>query len=263
MATRRGRAPFVGCSGWQYPSWRKAFYPAGLPSSQWLTYYASQFNTLEVNNSFYRLPQASTFAAWRAATPAGFVVSVKASRYLTHLKRLRDPEAPLALFFSRAIALGPRLGPVLYQLPPTLSFDADRLRLFLDALPRTTRAVSPADGPRHVRGRRIRHVIEFRHASWYRDDVFAWLEEADVSFCLHDMKGSSHTEISSRGVVYVRFHGTEGKYRGSYGDEVLERWGDRLTESLRRGQDVYAYFNNDLDGTAVANARTLRAAIGF
>ncbi len=160
----------IGCSGWQYKDWRGRLYPATLPASRWLPHYASVFDTVEVNNTFYRLPRAETFAAWRAATPPQFLIAVKASRFLTHLKRLRDPEAPLALLLGRALALGRKLGPVLYQLPPTQQHDAARLSAFLSALP----SRSP-EAPRV----RIRHAIEFRHPSWYRADVFHALDRAN------------------------------------------------------------------------------------
>lgn len=252
---RRGRIR-VGCSGWQYRDWRGQFYPPDLPASRWLAHYAEAFDTVEVNNTFYRLPEATTFSAWRAATPAGFVVAVKASRFLTHLKRLLDPGPPLALLFGRALALGTRLGPVLYQLPATMRFDADRLRRFLDALPahpRDVQAELPGVPPRGP----FRHVVEFRDRSWYRDDVFRWLGEAGAAVCLHDKAGAELDDIAAGPFVYVRFHGTSGHYHGSYPDASLERWAERLHEAALRGRDVYAYFNNDAGAAAVGNARTL------
>ena len=159
----------IGCSGWQYKSWSGSFYPRTLHASRWLPYYAERFSTVEVNSTFYRLPDASTFAAWRDATPPGFVIAVKASRYLTHLTRLRRPSAPLARLFSRAFALGPRLGPILYQLPATLTFDLPRLRTFVAALSAQGRRVL-ARKPTPLRPRvpPLRHVIEFRDPNWYR-----------------------------------------------------------------------------------------------
>lgn len=157
-ATRRSIAraqPRVGCSGWNYKAWRIAFYPERLPARRWLEFYASRFDTVEVNNTFYRLPERATFAAWHRQAPPDFLFSVKASRFLTHMKRLREPEEPLARFFSRASAFSRQLGPVLYQLPGNFTIDLGRLEAFLDALPRLSS------------GRRIRHVMEFRHPSWY------------------------------------------------------------------------------------------------
>jgi uncharacterized protein YecE (DUF72 family) len=147
-------APRVGCSGWNYKSWRERFYPRGLPPARWLAYYAERFDTVEVNNTFYRLPERSTFAAWRTQLPARFLVAVKASRFLTHMKRLREPEEPIRRLFSRAAALDGKLGPVLYQLPGNFHIDLYRLDTFLAALPRRRSS------------RQLRHVMEFRHPSW-------------------------------------------------------------------------------------------------
>ena len=193
----------VGCSGWNYKSWRGRFYPGHLPARQWLSYYSERFDTVEVNNTFYRLPELATFAGWKQQTPSGFVLSVKASRFLTHMKRLRDPEEPLDRLFTRLAALGSRLGPVLYQLPANFHLDLDRLDTFLRALP--TRPGSSGT-------RRLQHVVEFRHPSWYVDDVFEMLKRHRVALCLHDKAGS---EIESPFVGpfgYVRFHGTSGNY---------------------------------------------------
>lgn len=249
---------FVGCSGWQYASWSGTFYPRELPASRWLPFYAQRFVTVEVNNTFYRLPEATTFAAWREATPPGFVITVKASRYLTHLKRLKQPGPPLARLFSRAFALGPRLGPILYQLPATLKYDETRLRRFLRALDTQGRRALARKPTRLRPGvERLQHVIEFRDPSWYRDDVFEALGQARVAVCLHDMPGSTIDRAPSTDLVYVRYHGTTGKYRGSYTNAVLKRWAGYLTDMRASGRDVYAYFNNDLGGTAVRNAKTL------
>lgn len=235
----------IGCSGWQYASWKGTFYPAELRTRDWLEYYVGQFDTVEINRTFYRLPEADTFAAWRDALPAGFVAAIKASRYLTHLKQLRDPGPPLQRLFERARALRPRLGPVLYQLPARLKFDEVRLRTFLAALPR----------------RGYRHAIEFRDPTWYRDDVFQWLVEAGVALCLHDKEGARIDDGPSEPFVYVRFHGTSGRYHGSYADSALTPWADRIRGWSRHGVDVYAYFNNDPGGTAPANAHALRRLV--
>jgi uncharacterized protein YecE (DUF72 family) len=248
----------IGCSGWNYTSWRGRFYPKDLPVSRWLGYYQDLFDTVEVNNTFYRLPDAATFAAWRRQTHDGFLMSVKASRYLTHLKRLVDPEEPVHRLFARVASLGARLGPVLYQLPPTLTLDVDRLASFLDALPRTLPARARPRTPR----RPIRHVIEFRHASWYVDEVFQVLAARGVAICLHDKPGSAFDDAAIGPFVYVRFHGPTGRYGGCYTDEALAAWARKLAAARRRGRDVFAYFNNDVDGFAVRNAQTLRRFIG-
>jgi len=239
-------AVLVGCSGWQYTHWRGDFYPARLPQSRWLEFYAQRFNSVEINNTFYRLPDAATFEAWKRRAPRRFVYAVKASRYLTHMKKLKDPDAPLELFFSRAKRLGAALGPVLYQLPPRWplsSASRERFATFLRALPR-----------------RRRHVVEFRDLSWYADDVFALLERHRVALCLHDMQGSASPTIAIGPLVYVRFHGPQ-KYGGRYTDTTLERWAEWLTERARAGSPIYAYFNNDTGGHAPRDAVRLRRLI--
>jgi uncharacterized protein YecE (DUF72 family) len=241
--------PRVGCSGWNYKSWKGRFYPDGLPVAEWLRYYAGEFDTVEVNNTFYRLPESSTFAAWRRQTPASFRMAVKASSFLTHMKRLRNPEEPLQRLFSRASVLGPHLGPVLYQLPGSFTVNLDRLEGFLQTLPRM------------LNRRRLRHVMEFRHPSWYVDDTFHLLTRYNVALCLHD-KADSRIDAPFVGpFVYVRFHGTSGRYHGSYSTRHLDGWAHRLADQARDGRPVFAYFNNDPSAVATRNARTLRHAI--
>lgn len=233
----------VGCSGWQYKHWRGDFYPAELPQSRWLEYYASRFDTVEVNNTFYRLPEAATFAAWGRRAPRAFLYAVKASRFLTHMKKLKDPEEPLKLFFSRAQRLGSTFGPVLYQLPPRWPVNLDRFETFLKALPRSRR-----------------HAIEFREPSWYSDDVFALMRRHRVALCLHDMQGSASGKIAIGPFVYVRFHGTQ-KYSGSYSDAALDSWAEWLADRVRARVPVFAYFNNDTGGHAPRDAVRLRDRI--
>jgi len=234
----------VGCSGWQYKHWRNgAFYPAAIPQTRWFEYYASCFDTVEINNTFYRLPEAGTFAQWKARAPNGFLYAVKASRFLTHMKKLKDPVDPLDRLFSRARQLGRTLGPVLYQLPPRWSLDLDRLETFVRALPK-----------------RRRHAIEFRDPSWYTPDVFALLDRCGVALCLHDMAGSATGRIAHGPFVYARFHGPQ-KYNGRYPDDALERWADWLSSQLKNGRPVYAYFNNDIGAHAPRDAMRLRDLI--
>jgi uncharacterized protein YecE (DUF72 family) len=235
----------IGCSGWVYKDWRGRFYPDGLAARKWLPHYASHFPTVEINGSFYRLPAPETFASWREAVPPGFVFAVKASRYLTHLKHLADPEAPLERLFTSVAALGPRLGPVLYQLPPRWVPSPERFAHFLAAL------------PKKVGTRRVEHVVEFRDPRGYSEEMLALLRAHGVGLCLHDMPGSAPPrEITAR-FTYVRFHGVDGKYNGSYPDERLARWADWLRAQSAAGLRAYAYFNNDIGGAAIENARTL------
>jgi uncharacterized protein YecE (DUF72 family) len=238
--TIRGRA-HVGCSGWQYKHWRGSFYPADLPQARWFEHYASVFDTVEINNSFYRLPERETFARWAARAPARFVFAVKASRFLTHMKKLKDPEQPIDRLFASLAGLGRRLGPVLYQLPPQWKIDAGRFAHFLDALPR-----------------RARHVVEFRDPSWYAPDIRSLLERHGVALCLHDMRGSATARGRVGPFVYVRFHGATAKYGGGYSSARLRTWAEWLNAQRDVGVEVYAYFNNDVGGHAPRDALALR-----
>jgi len=239
----------VGCSGWQYASWRGRFYPATLKTAEWLEYYTTVFDTVELNNSFYRLPEKSTFQSWRARVPRRFAFAVKASRYLTHLKRLLTPGPPVRRLFSRVAGLGDRLGPVLYQLPGNFEIDVPRLRHLCRVLPR-------ARG-----GRELLHAIEFRHPSWYCAEVFDLLSQQGVALCLHDKLGSAIDRPAVGPFVYVRFHGPSGMYHGGYSARTLERWAGSLVEQHAAGRRVFAYFNNDPDAQATRDAQALREKI--
>jgi uncharacterized protein YecE (DUF72 family) len=234
----------VGCSGWQYKHWRGEFYPVALPLSHWLEYYAERFDTVEINNSFYRLPEAATFADWHARVLNDFVYAVKASRFLTHIKKLKDPEGPLDRFFRRVGQLEGSLGPVLYQLPPGWHVNLDRLNTFVAALP-----------PGH------RHVLEFRDPTWYVDQVYDTLTRHGVAMCLHDMAGAAPPNRRLVGpFIYLRFHGPQ-KYGGRYSNETLADWATWCAARLIEGTPVYAYFNNDIGGHAPRDAVRLRNLI--
>jgi uncharacterized protein YecE (DUF72 family) len=237
-------AVFVGTSGWHYRHWSGPFYPRDLHPEDYLGFYRRRFRTVEINNSFYRLPEGKTFASWRDSVPGTFRFAVKASRFITHNKKLKDCEAPLRLFLGRAGILGNRLGPVLFQLPPNWKYDGPRLEGFLASLPR---------GPRYV--------FEFRNPDWMRDEAFGLLDRHGAGFCIHDMPGSRAPEIVVGRTAYVRFHGPDGKYRGSYPDAALKRWADKLRAWSRKRIGVYAYFNNDIRGFAPANALALTALL--
>jgi uncharacterized protein YecE (DUF72 family) len=231
----------VGCSGWQYRHWRGDFYPSAVPVSGWFEHYASIFETVEINNSFYRLPESATFAVWATRAPRGFVFAVKASRYLTHMKKLKDPGDPLDRLLTRARVLGRHLGPILYQLPPGWRCDLQRLEQFLQHL--------PAD---------VRHVLEVRDPTWYAPEVFALLERHGVALCLHDMQGSATGRLRIGPFVYVRFHGASGRYGGGYPPHRLDAWAAWLADQALGGADLYAYFNNDVGGHAPRDAVRLR-----
>ena len=236
----------IGTSGWVYQHWRGLFYPHDLPQPEWFAHYAHVFDTVEINNSFYRLPSEAAFDAWREQAPPGFLYAVKASRYLTHMKKLKDPEGPLNLFFERADRLGATLGPVLYQLPPRWRLDLPRFEHFLAALP-----------PGH------RHIVEFREASWLTEPAFALLERHGVAHCLHDMRPLQVPPRVTAPLVYVRFHGDPAHpaSAGHYDLPTLQSWAARIADWRRQRLDVWVYFNNDNRGYAIENARTLRALL--
>ena len=228
-----------------YKHWRGLFYPDGLPVKRWFDHYAAVFDTVEINNSFYQLPKPETFAGWREQAPPGFCYAVKANRYLTQSKKLKDCEEPIARMMASVEALKPALGPLLYQLPPHFKLNLDRLEAFL--------AIAPKG---------VAKVFEFREPSWYCDQVFALLEQYSASLCVHDMPGSASPRPAVGPIAYVRFHGTGGKYVGRYPDQALAGWADWSAEQARHGRAVWAYFNNDIHGHAVEDAQTLRAMVG-
>jgi uncharacterized protein YecE (DUF72 family) len=234
----------IGCSGWIYRHWRGLFYPEKLAQKQWFAHYAAAFDTVEINNSFYRLPSAETFDKWRDQVPPGFRYAVKANRFLTQAKKLKDCAEPLERFLAPVRHLGATLGPILYQLPPRFRANLDRLAEFLALLPRD-----------------LVHVFEFRDKSWLTEEVLALLDARGVCFCAHDMAGSATGRWAAGPAAYVRFHGGEGKYWGRYPDEALSSWTDWIAGQAKAGRDVWCYFNNDIDGHAIDDALTLRAMV--
>jgi uncharacterized protein YecE (DUF72 family) len=235
----------VGTSGWVYSDWRGRFYPADLPQRGWFAYYARQFDTVEINNSFYRLPAEATFDAWRQQSPPGFLYAVKANRYLTHLRRLSGGAEPLERFLQRARRLGPALGPVLYQLPPRWHANAPRLAEFA--------ALVPGD---------LVNAFEFRDPSWFSPEILAILRSCSLSFCIYHMPGLACPEEVTARAVYIRFHGSGAAYGGSYDDAALRPWAERIRSWLGDGHDVYVYFNNDGCAAAVRDALALREMVG-
>jgi uncharacterized protein YecE (DUF72 family) len=234
----------IGCSGWNYRHWRSAFYPEKLPVKRWFDFYAETFDTVEINNSFYRLPRAETFDAWRQQAPNGFRYAVKANRFLTQAKKLKDCEEPVARMMEPVRHLGETLGPILYQLPPSLGFNLERLESFLRLLPPD-----------------LTHVFEFRHAGWYVDQTAELLDRYGAGFVAHDFPGLTSPRWATGKAVYVRFHGASGKYWGRYSDEQLLDWADWLASHAPAGRPAWAYFNNDADVAAVHDAQTLRAMV--
>jgi uncharacterized protein YecE (DUF72 family) len=235
---------WIGTSGWNYRHWRGVFYPRELPSSAWLAYYARHLDTVEINYSFYRVPKPENFAAWREQTPPGFCFAVKGNRFITHLKRLREPAEPLERFFTSTAPLGDRAGPILWQLPPQFHCDLSRLATFLAALPAA-----------------YRHAFEFRHDSWYVEPVYRALAAHDAALCLADRGGSTTPLVRTATWVYVRFHGGQGE-GWAYLDDQLATWAERIARYRAEASTVYAYFNNDPHGHAIADARRLAGLLG-
>jgi len=230
----------IGTSGWHYQHWRGPYYPPDIAAEAMLAHYARDFATVEINNSFYNLPSPETLEDWRAAVPAGFRFSVKASRYITHMKKLKDFEQPVAAFIERMDFLKGKLGPVLFQLPPRWHFNPSRLRAFLEGLPKG-----------------YRYVLEFRDPEWYDRRALDMLADRGAALCLHDMEGSGAPREVTADFVYVRLHGPR-TYGGGYGKQTLAGWAGAFSTWLRAGRDVFCYFNNDAKGHAVRNARELK-----
>lgn len=231
----------IGTSGWQYRDWRGTVYPEKTPVRRWLEEYTSLFVTVENNNAFYRLPERSTFEQWRARTPSGFVMAVKASRFLTHIKRLGEPEEPVARLLDRAAGLGDRLGPVLLQLPPSLRADADLLATCLDRFPSG-----------------VRVAVEPRHESWWTEDIRSVLTERNAALCWADRGSRPVTPLwRTADWGYVRFHEGRATPAPRYGAAALRSWSDRIIDTWPDAADVYVYFNNDPGGAAVHDARAL------
>lgn len=248
----------VGCSGWNYKHWRGPVYPPEIPARLWFDHYAALFDTVEINNSFYRLPDPSTFAAWRERAPENFLYAIKASRFLTHLKRLIEPEEPVTRLFEHARELGEKFGPILYQLPGSFHRDLPRFDHFLSILPRTIGEIGGEPS-----ARALQHTIEFRNPSWYVDETYSVLKSHAIALCIHDKAGSAITSPIDSPFVYVRFHGPGGRYFGRYERRRVADWADRLAEQWRGGRDVYAYFNNDPEGMAVFNALEMREELSL
>jgi uncharacterized protein YecE (DUF72 family) len=243
-----GRA-YIGTSGWNYKHWWNGdFYPKDLKPPDWLKYFAKHFETVEINNSFYRLPSEAAFQSWRIQVPPHFVFSVKASRFLTHIKRLKDPEGPLDLFFSHAKHLEEHLGPILFQLPPGFKIDLDRLEVFLHAL--------------KVHGKGHRCAIEVRDATWLVPPVFDYLEKYGAALCFADWRDTHVTEPVTAGFVYVRRHYGPGK-GGNYRKKDLDQHVTQIRAWLEKDLDVYLYFNNDMGGHAIRNAKYVQEALGY
>lgn len=239
-----GGRVYIATSGWHYGHWIGPFYPADIRKTKLFEFYVTRFNTVEINNSFYRLPQEKTFAHWRDVTPASFIFALKASRLITHVKRLKDAAQPLQTFMERAGILEDKLGPILFQLPPRWGRNVERLEGFLKLLPAARR-----------------FAFEFRDPDWFHEDVYALLREYKAAFCVYDFDYLLSPREVTADFIYIRLHGPSGKYRGQYSEEALRDWASFIRLWRKRVKAVYCYFDNDEAGYAAIDALRLDAML--
>lgn len=236
----------IGTSGWSYKHWKNIFYPSGLKSESEFDFYQQHFSTVEINNSFYRLPTIKTFREWEKQSSAKFIFAVKGSRFITHMKKLNLEKSEMAIFFGRVKYLGAKAGPILFQLPPKWKVNRERLEAFLSRVPKE-----------------YRYALEFRNDTWNIGEIFDLLAKYNVAYCIYELAGyQSPLEVTAN-FVYVRLHGPEGKYQGDYKKSVLRKWAKQCLEWKKRKLDVYFYFDNDQSGYAVKNALELKQLIGL
>lgn len=233
-------AILIGTSGWMYAHWREKFYPKQARDKE-LEYYGGFFRTVEVNSSFYRLPEKQVFEDWKKRTGADFVFSVKGSRFITHMKKLNEPSQPLERLSASIGGLGRKCGPILFQLPPNWNKNTERLKNFLEALPA-----------------RKKFVFEFRNHTWYSDDVFELLKKHNACFCAYHLAGHTSPLVCTADFMYLRLHGPGGKYQGSYSTAALRSWAGRVEVWQKTAKDVYVYFDNDQGAYAVKDALRLK-----
>ena len=241
---------FIGTSGWTYSSWKGLFYPEDLPTRRYLEFYADEFDSTEVNYSFYHLPRISTYEKWVAQVPELFIFSLKSSRFITHVKRLVNVEDPWTRFVQNALVLGSHLGPVLLQFPPSFRCDRKRLEAFL-------KISQPPASKSHP----VKLVFEFRHESWFTEEIFSLLHQHNAALCIADSPRYPRGDKVTADFVYMRFHGRRKLFVSNYTVAEMNEEAKQIRRYLREGRDVYVYFNNDAKGHAVGNARTLRRLV--
>ena len=234
----------IGTSGWHYKHWVGTFYPPKMPASKMFAFYQQYFDTVELNNSFYRLPTPEAFVAWRETAAPNFCFAVKGSRFLTHNKKLKEPEQALQNLLPRAELLGEKLGPILFQLPPRWKLNLERLELFLEALPEYNR-----------------YAFEFREPSWNRDEVYKVLRHHNVAYCIYELAGIHTPFVVTANFAYVRLHGPDGKYQGCYAEDRLKGWAERIADWNTQLKAIYVYFDNDDSGYAPRNALELKQLV--
>jgi uncharacterized protein YecE (DUF72 family) len=232
---------FIGTSGWHYKHWSGRFYPPNMKASDYLAFYQQYFDTVEINNSFYHLPSGKTIETWRDKTKRKFRFTAKASRYITHMKKLNEPEEALERYFDRMTILDGKLEVILFQLPPNWNFNQERLRTFLTRL---------NDG--------YRHAFEFRDTRWIRQETYELLREYKAAFCIYDFNGYQSPKEVTADFVYVRLHVPDGPYQGSYSEKRLAGWADSISSWAAQKKEVYCYFDNDQNTYAIRNAKRLK-----
>lgn len=231
---------YIGTSGWHYKHWKGTFYPENIKEQDQFEVYSKSFKTVEINNSFYHLPTIKTFNAWRKNAPEDFIFSVKASRYITHMKKLNPDLSAINKFLRHAGKLQDKLGPILFQLPPRWKINVERLQSFISILPQE-----------HF------YTFEFRNETWHNDEVYEVLKKYNCAFCIFELDGHISPIKETADFVYVRLHGPKGKYQGSYSDKALQQWKKQCVIWQKRNKDVYIYFDNDEKGYAAFNAKKL------
>jgi len=234
----------IGTSGWYYAHWRGNFYPDEINSSEFLNYYIKKLNTVEINNSFYRLPDKSTLKDWHKKTPDNFIFSAKASRYITHVKKLKDPKKSTKKFFKTVEVLGKKLGPILFQLPPSWRPNPERLDNFLKVLPE-----------------KYKYTFEFRNSKWFNKKTYGILKKHKAAFCIYHLAGKLSPKENTADFIYIRLHGPKGAYEGSYKKSDLKKWVKNFLRWNKEGKEIFCYFDNDQAGFAVKNALELKEII--
>lgn len=235
---------YIGTSGWNYKHWKKNFYPEDIKQKDWLKFYSEKFDTVEINNSFYRLPEKKTFKNWKDTVSKNFVFSVKASRYITHMKKLKDPKESVSNFIDNSKSLKEKLGPILFQLPPNWKFNKKRFQNFLKKL-----------------SKKYNYTMEFRNSTWWNDDVFKLLKKNNIAFCIYELENTTTPKKITADFVYVRLHGPDGKYKGIYNKKALSYWAKLFNKWLSNKKDIFCYFDNDEKGFAAKNALQLKNLI--
>jgi len=230
----------IGTSGWNYKHWRGRFYPEDLPQKEWLNFYIKKFKTVELNNSFYRLPSKEVFKKWKNSVPDDFIFSVKGNRYITHMKKLNDPKNTLKDFIGNIKGLGNKTGPILFQLPPGWELNIERFSEFLKSLPK-----------------QFKFTFEFRNSSWWQPEVYRLLKQHNAAFCMYELGGVLSPKEITADFIYLRLHGPGNKYQGDYDHNTMSKWADLFTLWKSKVKEIYCYFDNDQNAYAVKNALEL------